>query len=165
MRALARAPEDSASDVESNSNSNITSTRSSSVSKVYQNGEADADIEGPDGRNHPNGGGDDDAASGTSSGLLLLDANGNPPPPVGLTKEAIENGRANREGLRNRRENKQVEKLVGNEKKKEKGWKKSKSWEIPRKLFHSSIGELNMMSVCFDERKTSEIRVFDKEKR
>jgi len=69
-----------------------------------------------------------------------------------LSEEAKESGRMNREGLRKRNEDKKVEKLLGNSihssgsvdskaitKKKEK--KKAKSWEIPRKIFHSSIGE------------------------
>jgi len=135
LRALARAPEDeSNSEAESTNGNGIlnrskpekTSNIRDEIDQVYSNG-ADADIEGPDKKN-----------------LLHSQTNGNPV-GIGLTEEEKLNGRSVREGMRSRKDVKQVEKLVGNgdEKKKKvaKGWKKSKSWEIPRKLFHSSIGE------------------------
>jgi hypothetical protein len=68
-----------------------------------------------------------------------------------LSEEAIQSGRVNREGLRKRKDDRKVERMVGKRtessgsvdsttgKKREK--KKPKSWEIPRKMFHSSIGE------------------------
>lgn len=62
-----------------------------------------------------------------------------------LTEEAKQTGRENREGLRKRKDDKQVAKIVGAHRmnsdeviKREK--RKAKSWEIPRKVFHSSIG-------------------------
>lgn len=67
------------------------------------------------------------------------------PEETGLTEEAKQTGRENREGLRRRKDDKQVAKIVGAHRsnsdeiiKREK--KKAKSWEIPRKVFHSSIG-------------------------
>lgn len=51
----------------------------------------------------------------------------------------------NREGLRRRGEQREVEKvLMGKPRRRGSGdgKKKSKSWEIPRKIFHSSIGFL-----------------------
>lgn len=62
---------------------------------------------------------------------------------VGLSDEQKRIGRLNREGLRRRGEAREVEKLVG--KTAAKGGdgapkKSKKSWEIPRKIFHSSIG-------------------------
>lgn len=66
---------------------------------------------------------------------------------VGLSEEQKESGRANREGLRRRGEAKEVEKMVGRPKAGQKrkssrdGKKSKKSWEIPRKIFHSSHGE------------------------
>jgi diacylglycerol kinase (CTP) len=71
---------------------------------------------------------------------------------VKLTKEAIESGRINREGLRKRNEQKEVEKLIGSRsqsssesdsstvKRKEKR-KSVLITEKPRKIFHGSIGE------------------------
>lgn len=63
----------------------------------------------------------------------------------GLTEAEKQTGRQNREGLRRRKEDRQVERIVtgkpdgkGAAVKKDK--KKAKSWEIPRKIFHSSIG-------------------------
>lgn len=63
---------------------------------------------------------------------------------IGLTEAEKEKGRLNREGLRRRGEQREVEKvLLGKPTRKHSGdgKKKSKSWEIPRKIFHSSIGE------------------------
>lgn len=68
---------------------------------------------------------------------------------VGLSEAEKQAGRANREGLRRRGEQREVEKMtVAAKSKRRKGSgdvnkKKSKSWEIPRKIFHSSIGESN----------------------
>lgn len=68
---------------------------------------------------------------------------------VGLSEEQKLQGRANREGLRRRGEAKEVEKIVGSGRpgarrggSGSEGKKSKKSWEIPRKIFHSSIGEL-----------------------
>lgn len=66
--------------------------------------------------------------------------------PEGLSEEAKQAGRRNREGLRKRREDKEVSRIVGGTKAASAGEasrrekRKSKSWEIPRKVFHSSIG-------------------------
>ena len=69
----------------------------------------------------------------------------------GLSEEAKQSGRANRDGLRKRNEDREVEKMVGARthsngnldrtggKKKEK--RSRKIDEIPRKIFHSSMGE------------------------
>lgn len=65
---------------------------------------------------------------------------------VGLSEEQKKQGRLNREGLRRRGEAKEVEKMVGRPGARRGGSgsdskKSKKSWEIPRKIFHSSIGE------------------------
>lgn len=60
---------------------------------------------------------------------------------VGLSEAEKAIGRKNREGLRRRAEQNQVEKMVGPPKTKREPKKKAKSWEIPRKIFHSSIGK------------------------
>lgn len=79
-----------------------------------------------------------------------------------LSEEAKQSGRANREGLRQRGEQRQVERLVGKRakssntsittlsdnkrpsatKRRSSQHSSVKSWEIPRKIFHSSIGFL-----------------------
>ncbi|CAO1616414.1 unnamed protein product [Parajaminaea phylloscopi] len=67
---------------------------------------------------------------------------------VGLSEEQKQSGRLNREGLRKRGEAKEVEKMVGKTRTGHKrrasgdGKKSKKSWEIPRKIFHSSHGFL-----------------------
>ncbi|UZJ52632.1 hypothetical protein CBS101457_001952 [Exobasidium rhododendri] len=69
-----------------------------------------------------------------------------------LTAEAKRSGRINREELRKRKDDKRVEKIVGNRSsgnsnvesfaKSVTEKRKAKDWEIPRKVFHSSIGFL-----------------------
>lgn len=67
------------------------------------------------------------------------------PAAQGLTEAEKESGRANREGLRRRGESKHAQSgaqgIVRRKGSLDAGKKKSKSWEIPRKIFHSSIGE------------------------
>jgi hypothetical protein len=77
--------------------------------------------------------------------------------PAILSEEAKKSGRINREGLRKRQDDRMVEKMVGNRasggngsEKKEK--RRAKSWEIPRKVFHSSIGECNREAVEVKDR-------------
>lgn len=72
-------------------------------------------------------------------------ASSHSPDQHGLTEEAKQTGRENREGLRKRKDDKQVAKIVGafrsnSEEMIKREKKKAKSWEIPRKIFHSSIG-------------------------
>lgn len=80
------------------------------------------------------------ADSGPVPGVALPRANGAEVTTPGLSEEAKESGRLNREGLRRRGEQKEVEKAVGGKPRNAKH-KPAKSWEIPRKLFHGSMGE------------------------
>lgn len=79
---------------------------------------------------------------------------------IGLTEEAKESGRINREGLRRRGEDKEVDKLIGSRTQsntsidKSTGKRKDKKRQVwitekPRKIFHGGMGESNI-SACIN---------------
>lgn len=133
LKALARAPEDPDYDVDDEDGAGKNERDSGYADEV---GEADV------GR-----------VPGPGNGRAMTDKEDEE--EAGLSEEAKQAGRANREGLRRRGEQRQVEKLVGKRSKsstssipkrpsasKTGSHQSSKSWEIPRKIFHSSIGFL-----------------------
>ncbi|CAO1638331.1 unnamed protein product [Sympodiomycopsis kandeliae] len=140
LRALARAPEDESPEgTPAGSSTPIkTSVIDTTAARSQASSGKDTNGYSPEGQaeTSPRPPGDEYDASADVSRAGSI---------IGLSEAEKEKGRLNREGLRRRGEQREVEKaLLGKTKRKSSGdiKKKSKSWEIPRKIFHSSIGFL-----------------------